>query len=163
MLSFHRKIQFSSSYEIFDSSKTLLENTEMFGSDAGKKLAANFELEVKFALDGTYEVDPLTGMIVNLCDVDRWLANLKKKLTADSLNVVLRTTQPTLDVLIRFATSELQRSMRDEAAAAPSSLKGIAHADTRSTKVTLRLQQLSIRTELQSHAGVVASSLRLEC
>lgn len=68
---------FSAAYRSFDPSMTHEENESLYGSRA-RAPGFGFNFVIEAHIEG--EVDPLTGMIVNLVDLDRWLGEIAGEL-----------------------------------------------------------------------------------
>jgi len=111
MLSFNRKIFFSSAYCLNDSSVSEFENQRIFGADYGKQLAASFKLQAHFVREELPLLDPITGMVVNLPDVDSWCAELVEVLTKQPLHIVVAPNPAYLEVIARFASRMLIEKM----------------------------------------------------
>ncbi len=114
MLSFNRKIQFSSAYRLSDPLLSGAENVKRFGADHWKNVGGSFEIEAQFIREGSPAIDPLTGMIVNLPDVDGWLSEVREFLTSQTLNTATEPQVPTLEVLLQLIAAKLEeRITRD--------------------------------------------------
>ena len=107
MLSFNRKIYFSSAYCLYDSSVSESENQRIFGEDYGKLLAASFELQAQFVRQDQPPLDPITGMIVNLPDVDSWCTELVNIFTERPLHHIVAPNPAHLEEIARFASRVL--------------------------------------------------------
>lgn len=109
-----RAIDFNAALRYFDSSLSIEANRDLYGSlYRDKDFGANFRLEASFV----GSVDPLTGMIVNLVDVDRWLKSAVSNLDGRFLNEIFGGKTPTPERIARAAFEELDRLLKAEAPA----------------------------------------------
>jgi 6-pyruvoyltetrahydropterin/6-carboxytetrahydropterin synthase len=106
-----RTASFSSAHRYFDQSLSATENREAFGSWYREKgFGHNFRIEAHF--EG--EVSALTGMIVNLVHVDRWLNAVTEQLDHRHLNEleIFAGKAPTPERIASFCFSELVSQMK---------------------------------------------------
>ncbi len=99
-------------YKLADLSET--ENREIYG-DLSKYdgFGRNFRAEVSY----TGKIDPLSGMIVNLVQIDAWISSLSQKLDHRFLNSDLeffKKNVPTPENIARFIFEELQSAKTKE-------------------------------------------------
>ncbi|MES2963445.1 MAG: 6-carboxytetrahydropterin synthase [Bdellovibrionota bacterium] len=104
---FARTVTFSCAHRYFDPRLDDVANRRLYGSLYREEgFGHNFLLEAHF--EG--EIDPLTGMIVNLVDVDRWLKSVASILDHKHLNVLpqFRDASPTPERIAQWFFSELE-------------------------------------------------------
>ncbi len=78
-----RAVHFSCGYAFKIGSKSIAENKKIYGDLAlNDGFGRNFRVEV--SISG--EIDPQSGMIVNLSDIDLWLSIVKKNIDHRFLN-----------------------------------------------------------------------------
>lgn len=113
-----RAIEFSAALRYFDSSLSVEDNRAAFGSlYRDKGFGANFRIEAY--LSGP--VDPLTGMIINLVEIDRWLKTVTSIFDGKFLNElseVFGAQAPTPERIARYCYLEMERLVKAEAPAA---------------------------------------------
>lgn len=113
---FVRTMTFSSSHRYFNPQFSEQDNRKLYGSLYREDgFGHDFHLEAHF----TGQIDPLTGMIVNLVDVDRWLMELKRELDHRHLNDLpafaseaeSATAVPTPELIARYCYQELEKKV----------------------------------------------------
>ena len=117
MLSFNRKISFSGAYCLHDSRVSDSENRRIFGDDYGRQLAGSFEIEMQFVREAQPQVDSLTGMIVDLSEVDSWCSELINAITARPLHLIVAPNPAYLEEIARFASRLLIEKMAHHSSA----------------------------------------------
>lgn len=106
---------FSASHRYFNSALTEEENRKLYGSLYREKgFGHNFRMEAH--VEGP--IDPLTGMIVNLVDIDRWLKEVTDELDHQHLNALpfFQGGAPTPERIALFLFQEIQKRMKRERA-----------------------------------------------
>ena len=109
--SLHRAAYFSCGYAYNMPEKSESENQKVYGplwSSAG--LGRNFRFEASF----TGSIDPLSGMIVNLRDIDQWLKKVTEQLDHRFLNTdveYFKVKVPTPENIARFIFFEIQKQL----------------------------------------------------
>ena len=103
-----RAASFSAAHRYFNPRLSDEENKQLYGSfyrEAG--FGHNFQYEAHF--EGS--IDPLTGMIVNLKDVDRWLRTVTESLDHKRLNdhPAFASDAPTPERIAEFILRELEK------------------------------------------------------
>lgn len=108
-----RRTMFSAAvrYSTTSESKSSKATNHYGGLSRLKGLGFNYRLEAYF--EG--EVDPLTGMIINLVDIDRFLKELTDQLDHRVLNdlPIFKGMVPTAERIALFCLRELQRLLND--------------------------------------------------
>jgi 6-pyruvoyltetrahydropterin/6-carboxytetrahydropterin synthase len=110
-----RKTTFSASVRYFDTKLDEPENRALYGERALKPgYGHNYELEV--SIEG--EIDPLTGMILNLSELDQWLHDLRLQLDHRHLNecALFVGAVPTLERIAEVSFEFLVQKAADAAA-----------------------------------------------
>jgi 6-pyruvoyltetrahydropterin/6-carboxytetrahydropterin synthase len=105
-----RTASFSSAHRYANAALSEKENRELFGSLYREKgFGHNFLLEAHF--EG--EIDPLTGMIVNLIEIDRWLKELITELDHRHLNElkVFEGLAPTPERIAQYCFRSLREML----------------------------------------------------
>lgn len=107
-----RAASFSAAHRYFNASLSKEENEKAFGSlirDDG--FGHNFLVEVHI----TGPIDPLTGMIVNLSDIDRWIKDTVVLVDHKNLNELPffsgQNPPPTPETIARFFYDEIQKKV----------------------------------------------------
>jgi 6-pyruvoyltetrahydropterin/6-carboxytetrahydropterin synthase len=112
MTTFVRRVHFSAAQTYVQPQLSKEENQKIYGSFFKPKgLGHNFQLEAYFS----GEVDPQTGMIVNLMDVDSWLKELLIPLDHHYLNQDIeffKSHVPTAENIARYCFETLQKLMQ---------------------------------------------------
>lgn len=112
-----RAIEFSAALRYAHPELSREANRDLYGSLYHEKgLGTNFRLEASFV--GV--VDRLTGMIINLVDIDRWLKAVISGLENRFLNEVFSKEAPTPERLARFCYESLELLVKAEASASAS-------------------------------------------
>ena len=109
-LRFVRRTSFSAGVRFADASLSREDNREFYGEASELKgFGYNYRIEAHF--EG--EVDPLTGMIVNLIDVDRWLKELTSELDHRVLNELelFQGRVPTAERIALLGLGELEKKI----------------------------------------------------
>ena len=104
---FARTVTFSCAHRYFDPLLDDEANRRLYGTYyRAEGFGHNFLLEAHF--EG--EIDPQTGMIINLADVDRWLKEIASALDHKHLNVLpqFRDVSPTPERIVQWFYSELE-------------------------------------------------------
>ncbi len=106
-----RQTSFSAAHRNFNPKLSAEENRKLYGSfyrDEG--FGHNFLLDAYF--EGP--IDPLTGMIVNLVDIDRWLKAVTENLDHKDLNTLapFAGVSPTSERIVSYCFTSLQDEMR---------------------------------------------------
>lgn len=106
-----RKACFSSGHRYYRPELSEDQNKAIFGSDYSEDgLGHNFVLEAYF----TGPIDPITGMIANLSDVDRWLKELTDILDHRFLNEdvdYFKVHVPSAENIARYCFEELKKKI----------------------------------------------------
>ena len=105
-----RQLSFSAAHRYFAPDLSEAENRAIYGSlyrDEG--FGHNFLVEAHFEGD----VDPLTGMIVNLVDVDRWLGEVNREVDHKNLGKLswFAGVAPTPERIALYFASEISRRL----------------------------------------------------
>jgi 6-pyruvoyltetrahydropterin/6-carboxytetrahydropterin synthase len=117
MLRLARAKSFSAAYRSYDSTLSEAENQRVYGVRArAPGYGCNFVLEAH--VEGS--VDPLTGMIVNLMDLDRWLGEVAGELDHQMLHELESFSGQvvTLERVAAFALARLTELMKRDGAQA---------------------------------------------
>ena len=108
---FVRRIHFSAAHAYAKPGASYEENKKIYGSSAMPTgLGHNFKLEAHF--EGP--IDPQTGMIINLADIDIWLKKMVQPLDHYHLNKdveFFRTNVPTAENIARYCFESLKKIM----------------------------------------------------
>ncbi len=131
-----RAIEFNGAHRYANAKMTAEENRALYGSlFSAHGWGRRFRLEVSIA----GPVDPLTGMIVNLVEIDRWLGQIVAQLSEcflNDLSDVFEEQAPTAERITAFCFRELTHL----AAARPSiRLKSVRLFEDESLSVTLTI------------------------
>jgi 6-pyruvoyltetrahydropterin/6-carboxytetrahydropterin synthase len=116
MTTFVRRVHFSAAHTYANPQDSVEQNQKAYGSSfksfgAVSGFGHNFQLEAYFS----GEVDPLTGMIVNLTDIDSWLKELLIPLDHHYLNKDIeffKTHVPTAENIARYSFETLKSIMQ---------------------------------------------------
>jgi 6-pyruvoyltetrahydropterin/6-carboxytetrahydropterin synthase len=107
-----RTASFSAAHRYFNPLMSIDQNKQSFGSlyrDEG--FGHNFLIEAHFS----GPIDPMTGMIINLTDIDRWLKETVTVVDHQDLNRLeaFKTSPPTPETIARFFFQEISRKMEN--------------------------------------------------
>ncbi len=106
-----RACHFSCGYAFKIESLKPKENQKIYGDLANHDgFGRNFRVEV--SLSG--EIDPLSGMIVNLADIDLWLSSVKRTLDHRFLNTdveYFKLIIPTPENILKYFFTEFQKQI----------------------------------------------------
>lgn len=111
MIYLSRRITFSAAHRYFQKKLSEADNRKIFGrcyTEFGH--GHNYVLEI--AISG--EIDPLTGMVMNLVDVDQILKNVVDPLDHQHLNFdvpAFKDTVPTTENIAKFCFDEIAKQM----------------------------------------------------
>jgi 6-pyruvoyltetrahydropterin/6-carboxytetrahydropterin synthase len=104
-----RAAHFSCGYAYRIAGQTAEQNQKDYGSLAeGEGYGRNFRFEASF----TGQIDPLSGMIVNLSHIDQWLKEVVETLDHRFLNTDLeyfKKSVPTPENILRYLFAEIQK------------------------------------------------------
>jgi len=109
---FARTVTFSAAHRYFNPNLSDDENRRLYGSFyRAEGFGHNFLVEAHF--EGG--IDPLTGMIVNLVDVDNWLKDVAKTLDHKNLNELpeFRDVAPTPERIVQWFFNALEPRVKD--------------------------------------------------
>ncbi len=108
-----RAAHFSCGYAYRMPSKSDEENRLAYGKLAeGDGFGRNFRFEISL----TGQIDPLSGMIVNLADIDTWIKKIVATLDHRFLNTdveYFKTHVPTPENIVRYIFLEIQKQISD--------------------------------------------------
>ena len=112
-----RAASFSAAHRYFNPTLSEAENKKLYGSlyrEAG--FGHNFHFEAHF--EGS--VNPLTGMIVNLVEVDRWMKHVTHSLDHKHLNKqpAFNGVTPTPERIAEFILGELTKAVAHDSSKA---------------------------------------------
>ncbi len=108
-----RAAHFSCGYAFKMPGKSLKENQTVYGDLADQDgFGRNFRVEASFS----GKVDPQSGMIVNLSDIDKWLGKVVATLDHHFLNTDLAyfsNKPPTPENIVKYIFEELSKQVKD--------------------------------------------------
>lgn len=110
---FVRRVHFSAAHAYAKPGATFEENKKIYGSSAKPAgLGHNFKVEAHF--EG--QIDPQTGMIINLSDIDSWLKKMIAPLDHHHLNndvEFFKKNVPTAENIARYCFDSLKTIMKE--------------------------------------------------
>lgn len=111
---FVRSRRFSASHRYSDQSFTEVENRATYGILTTKK-TYGFNFVVEAHVEGS--VDPVTGMVVNLVDLDRWMSVALSKLDHQHLNdlSIFNGHAPTPERIAEWIFAQVDELVRTQA------------------------------------------------
>ncbi|HVK60795.1 MAG TPA: 6-carboxytetrahydropterin synthase [Bdellovibrionales bacterium] len=101
-----RVATFSAAHRYFNHQLSIEENKKIYGSLYREDgFGHNFAIEAHFS----GPIDPMTGMIVNLVDIDSWLKDVTRVVDHQNLNLLpaFQQAPPTPETIARFFFTEL--------------------------------------------------------